>query len=92
MTQSLLTPHQSQYVAWLLTRRVAATSPMFEEKLSWQKKQREPEGKRNKLCRELFGRQDEVKAQRDILIECLKQKLRQQVGERPLFTVEWELS
>jgi len=26
MTQQLLTPHQSQYVAWLLTRRAAGDS------------------------------------------------------------------
>ena len=72
-------------------RRIAATSPTLEEKLSWQKKQRELEGKRSKLRRELFARQDEVEAQRNDLISQLEVQLQQQVEERTLFTVEWEL-
>lgn len=72
-------------------RRTAATSPTLEEKLSWQKKQRELEGKRSKLRRELFARQDEVEAQRNDLINQLEAQLQQQVEERTLFTVEWEL-
>ena len=72
-------------------RRTAATSPTLEEKLSWQKQQRELEGKRSKLRRELFARQDEVEAQRNDLINQLEAQLGQQVEERTLFTVEWEL-
>ena len=72
-------------------RRTAATSPTLEEKLAWQKKQRELEGKRSKLRRELFARQDEVEAQRNDLISQLEVQLQQQVEERTLFTVEWEL-
>ncbi len=72
-------------------RRTAATSPTLEEKLSWQKQQRELEGKRSKLRRELFVRQDEVEAQRNDLINQLEGQLLQQVEERTLFTVEWEL-
>ncbi|WP_010625850.1 SNF2-related protein [Halomonas sp. KM-1] len=72
-------------------RRTAATSPTLEEKLSWQKKQRELEGNRSKLRRELFARQDEVEAQRNHLISQLEVQLQQQVEERTLFTVEWEL-
>lgn len=72
-------------------RRTAATSPTLEEKLSWQKKQRELEGKRSKLRRELFARQDEVEAQRNDLISQLEVQLQQRVEERELFTVEWEL-
>jgi ERCC4-related helicase len=72
-------------------RRTAATSPTLEEKLSWQKKQRELEGKRSKLRRELFARQDEVEAQRNDLISQLEVQLQQQVEEHTLFTVEWEL-
>lgn len=72
-------------------RRTAAISPTLEEKLSWQKKQRELEGKRSKLRRELFARQDEVEAQRNELIDQLEAQLLQQVEERTLFTVEWEL-
>jgi superfamily II DNA/RNA helicase len=72
-------------------RRTAATSPTLEEKLSWQKKQRELEGKRTKLRRELFNRQDEIEAQRNDLISQLEVQLQQQVTEQLLFTVEWEL-
>ncbi|CAK7008073.1 SNF2-related protein [Saezia sanguinis] len=72
-------------------RRTAAMSPTLEEKLSWQKKQRELEGKRTKLRRELFNRQDEVEAQRNDLISQLEIQLQQQVAERTLFTIEWEL-
>ncbi|MDF9393799.1 MULTISPECIES: SNF2-related protein [Methylococcus] len=72
-------------------RRTAATAPTLEEKLSWQKKQRELESKRSKLRRELFARQDEVEAQRNDLISQLEAQLQQQVEERTLFTIEWEL-
>lgn len=72
-------------------RRVAAISPTLDEKLSWQKKQRELEGKRGKLRRELFDRQDEIEARRNDLISQLEAQLQQRVEERTLFTVEWEL-
>ena len=72
-------------------RRTAAASPTLEEKLSRQKKQRELEGKRSKLRRELFTRQDEVEEQRNDLISQLEVQLQQQVEERTLFTIEWEL-
>lgn len=73
-------------------RRTAATSPTLEEKLSWQKKQRELEGKRTKLRRELFNRQDEVEAQRNDLISQLEVQLQQHVDEQTLFTIEWQLT
>ncbi|KPW89483.1 hypothetical protein ALO79_200044 [Pseudomonas syringae pv. castaneae] len=72
-------------------RRTAATSPTLEEKLSWQKKQRELEGRRSKLRRELFARQDEIEAHRNDLINQLEVQLKQQVEERVLFIIEWEL-
>lgn len=72
-------------------RRTAATSPTLEEKLTYQKRQRELEGKRGKLRRELFARQDEVEVQRNELISLLEVQLQQQVGECTLFTIEWEL-
>jgi ERCC4-related helicase len=72
-------------------RRTAATSPTLEEKLAHQKRQRELEGKRSKLRRELFIRQDEVEAQRNDLISQLEVQLQQQVEERAVFTIEWEL-
>ncbi|SBV37648.1 SNF2-related protein [uncultured Stenotrophomonas sp.] len=72
-------------------RSTAAIAPTLEEKLSWQKKQRELEAKRGKLRRELFARQDEVEEQRNKLIGELEDQLSQQVEERTLFTIEWEL-
>jgi ERCC4-related helicase len=72
-------------------RRVAAVSPTLEEKLAQQKRQRELEGKRAKLRRELFSRQDEVEAKRNELIEQLETQLKQTIEENLLFTVEWEL-
>ena len=72
-------------------RSTAATAPTLEEKLSWQKRQRELEGKRGKLRRDLFSRQDEVEAQRNDLISKLELQLQQQVEEHMLFTIEWEL-
>lgn len=72
-------------------RRTAATSPTLDDKLHWQKRQREFEGKRNKLRRDLFNRQDEVESQRNDLITQLESQLQQQVQQQTLFTIEWEL-
>jgi len=72
-------------------RRTAAASPTLEEKLAHQKQQRDLEGKRSKLRRELYTRQDEVEAQRNDLIAQLEVQLQQQVQEQTLFTIEWEL-
>ncbi len=72
-------------------RRSAAVSPTLEEKLAHQKRQRELEARRTRLRRELFARQDEVEGQRNELINQLEAQLRQQVEDRTLFTVEWEL-
>lgn len=72
-------------------RRTSATSPTLDEKLHWQKQQRELESKRNKLRRALFDRQDEIEAQRNGLIEQLETQLQQQIQEKLLFSIEWEL-
>ncbi|WP_223511338.1 SNF2-related protein [Pseudomonas sp. GL-B-19] len=72
-------------------RRTAAISTTLEEKLAHQKTQRELEGKRNKLRRELFTRQDEIETKRNELIEILEIQLQQQVQEQTLFTVKWKL-
>jgi len=72
-------------------RRTAASAPTLEEKLSWQKKQRELEGTRTKLRRELFNKQDEIEAQRNDIISQLEGQLKQQVNEQPLFCIQWEL-
>jgi ERCC4-related helicase len=72
-------------------RRTAASAPTLEEKLSWQKQQRELETKRTKLRRELFNRQDAIESERNDLINQLEAKLQQDVHEQTLFTIEWEL-
>lgn len=72
-------------------RRIAATAATLEEKLGYQKRQRELEGKRSKLRRELFARQDEIEEERNALIDQLEAQLKQHVVEQTLFTVEWEL-
>ncbi len=72
-------------------RRTAASAPTLDEKLSWQKKQRELESTRTKLRRELFNKQDEIEAQRNDIISQLEGQLKQQVNEQPLFCIQWEL-
>lgn len=72
-------------------RRTAAVSPTLEEKLHWQKQQRELEQKRNKLRKKLFNRQDEVEERRNSLISELEAQLKQQAEAKSLFVIEWEL-
>ncbi|MCO6428346.1 SNF2-related protein [Nitrosomonas communis] len=72
-------------------RRTAATAPTLEEKLHWQKQQREIEQRRNKLRRELFDRQDQVEAKRNGLIAELESQLKQKSENKQLFVIEWEL-
>ncbi|MEB4593229.1 SNF2-related protein [Candidatus Thiothrix sp. Deng01] len=72
-------------------RRTAAVAPTLDEKLHWQKRQRELETKRSKSRRELFRRQDDIDDQRNDLITGLENRLQQRVEEQTLFTIEWEL-
>lgn len=72
-------------------RKVAATAVTLEEKLGYQKQQRELETKRSRLRKELFIRQDDIEAERNALIEQLEVQLQQQVLTQPLFTLEWKL-
>jgi hypothetical protein len=58
---------------------------------AWRKKRREPEGKRGKLRRELFDRQNEIEARRNNLIGELEGRLRRQAAGHTLFSVEWAL-
>ena len=72
-------------------RRNAKSAPDLEEKLSWQKKQRELEKLRSRKRRELFDKQDEVDSMREELIGELEDKLEQKVEETPLFTIGWQV-
>jgi F0F1-type ATP synthase membrane subunit b/b' len=72
-------------------RRTAATAPTLAEKLAQQKRMRELEGRRSKLRRDLFARQDDIEEQRNGLIGQLEGQLQQQVVVQVLFTIEWQL-
>ena len=73
-------------------RRTAKAAPDLEEKLNWQKKQRELEKLRSRNRRELFDKQDEVDARRGELIGELEDKLEQNVEELPLFAITWAVN
>jgi len=72
-------------------RRTAKAAPDLNEKLEWQKRQRDLEKLRGRKRRELFDKQDEVDARREGLIAELEEKLEQQVEERPLFEIGWRV-
>jgi len=72
-------------------RRNAKIAATLEEKLNWQKKQRDLERIRNNQRKELFDRQDEVDERREALIEQLESKLNQKTEVEDLFTIHWRL-
>ena len=72
-------------------RRTATVAATLEEKLHWQKRQRELEDKRNQLRRKIFDRQDEIDGQRSELIDALESRLSKQIQNQKVFTVQWEL-
>ena len=72
-------------------RRTASVSATLEEKLHWQKRQRELEDQRNQLRRKIFDRQDEIDGQRNGLIEELESRLSRQVQTNDVFTIAWSL-
>ena len=73
-------------------RRTATVAATLEEKLHWQKQQRELEQRRGRMRRELFDRQDEIEGKRNELIADLETQLAQQAETHSLFIVEWELT
>jgi hypothetical protein len=72
-------------------RRAAAVAPTLEEKLEKQKEQRDLEAKRSKMRRELFARQDEIELERNDLITELEMQLKQNVIERNLYSIQWNI-
>lgn len=72
-------------------RRTASIAATLEEKLHWQKRQREVEDKRNQLRRRIFDRQDQIDGRRNQLIEELEFRLSRTTTVAPLFIIEWEL-
>ena len=72
-------------------RRTATVAATLEEKLHWQKRQRELEDKRNQLRRKIFDRQDEIDGQRSALIESLEMKLSSSTEKKNIYSLQWEL-
>ncbi|WP_262443599.1 DEAD/DEAH box helicase [Acinetobacter haemolyticus] len=72
-------------------RKSATIAASLQDKLNWQKTQRELEMKRTKLRRELFDRQDEIDMQRNELISQLERQLEQKIAIKKLFMIEWQL-
>ena len=75
----------------MVERRTATVAATLEEKLQWQKRQRELEDKRNQLRRRIFDRQDEIDAQRSGLIEDLEGRLASSACLKKLFAIQWSL-
>ena len=75
----------------MVERRTATVAATLEEKLQWQKRQRELEDKRNQLRRRIFDRQDEIDAQRSRLIAELEGLMTKQTRTNFVFTIQWEL-
>jgi hypothetical protein len=72
-------------------RRTASMAATLDEKLHWQKRQRELEDKRNQLRRKIFDRQDDIDAQRNRLIEELEGRLSRHQSLKDIFIIQWEL-
>ncbi|MDO8729502.1 MAG: SNF2-related protein [bacterium] len=72
-------------------RTLSKSAASLADKLNAQKGQRNLEGLRDKKRRELFLRQDEIQAKRDLLIEELERQLGQNITQQTLFSCAWEL-
>lgn len=73
-------------------RRTASVAATLEEKLHWQKRQRDLEDRRNQLRRRIFDRQDEIDAQRSQLIDELDGRLSRRTTLSDVFVIQWELN
>jgi ERCC4-related helicase len=72
-------------------RALGKSAASLADKLHAQKGQRNLEGLRDKKRRELFQRQDEIQAKRDLLIEELERQLGQNITQQTLFSCAWDL-
>jgi hypothetical protein len=73
-------------------RRTALVAATLEDKLHWQKRQRELEGIRNQLRRRIFDRQDEIDGQRSQLIDELEGLMSKQTHVSFVFAIQWTLT
>jgi ERCC4-related helicase len=72
-------------------RRTATVAATLDEKLHWQKRQRELEDKRNQLRRRIFDRQDEIDGKRSQLIDDLEGRLSSVSTLKGIFRIQWKL-
>ncbi len=72
-------------------RRTAKAAPDLNEKLRWQKRQRDLERSRSSKRRELFDKQDEVDNRREALINELEDTLDLKLEENLLFSICWQV-
>ena len=72
-------------------RRSATVAATLDEKLQWQKKQRELEDRRSQLRRRIFDRQDEIDRLRNEVIQELEGRLAAEASLAPVFTIQWQL-
>ena len=61
------------------------------EKVAFQRKTSDLEKKRNRLRRKLYDEQDAIEDKKDILIDKVEQKLKQEITTEKLFTIEWNI-
>ncbi len=72
-------------------RRAATVALTLEEKLAGQKAVKALEAERSTKRRSLFDAQDQIDAERAVLIAQIESKLDQRVASKPLFTIRWRV-
>lgn len=87
------TPSQDEQVLreMVAVRRTTTVAATLDEKLHWQKRQRELEDKRNQLRRRIFDRQDEIDGKRSQLIDDPEVRLSSTSELKAVFTIQWDL-
>ncbi len=61
------------------------------EKVAFQRETANLEKKRNRLRRKLYDEQDAIEEKKEILIDKVAQKLKQEIGTQILFTIKWKI-
>jgi len=61
------------------------------EKVAFQRETASLEKKRNRLRRKLYDEQDAIEEKKEILIDKVAKKLKQEITTNTLFTIEWKI-
>ena len=61
------------------------------EKVTFQRETANLEKKRNKLRRKLYDEQDAIEEKKEVLIDHVAQKLKQEIASEELFTIHWKI-